>query len=894
MITNKKREYKNSNQIKGLEYDSYFRLNPVPMLIYNTNTLKFLDINLSASKKYGYSKEEFLLMTVEDIRPKEDVQKLKKFFNENDSENRASSYWRHIKKDGRIFFVDVYSTRIELQFTNEARLISVFDVTDRKTAEDKLNKSERRFRELADLLPQIVFEIDLKGTLLYCNKIAYNTFQYPYDTDLITLNIFNFVSPAQVETAKKNFMELVSGKKMENVEYELIKKDGSSFTAIALISPILQNLVPIGLRGTLIDISELKHVHEELLYSEMKYSSLFENAYSIMMILDPDSQRVVDANNAAAKFYGYSVDDLKKLSLKDITTVAEEEIKTSIEDAITFINNRFVRLHKLSDGSKRFVEVYSSPIIINGKAFLFSVINDIHKRILAEENLKKLNKAIEQSPVSVIITNRDGNIEYVNPKFCELTGYTFDEVFNQNPSILKSGEQSTEYYRNLWSTITSGKNWSGEFKNRKKDGSYYWESASISPLFDEQGHITHFVAIKEDITERKLKEEELRLAKEAAEESNRLKSNFLANMSHELRTPLVGILGYADILSNEVKEAEHKEMAGTIIQSGQQLVDTLNSILDLSRIESNQNNLEINTYELKTILNETCALFQSVAKNKNLFIRLNLPSEDIYIDSDTHLLNKIFNNLINNALKFTTTGGVTINVDFDLEQNGKFINIDIIDTGIGIPEDFKKVIFEPFRQASEGLSRVYGGTGLGLTLTKKFVELINGTISVSSYVGNGSTFTIKLPLSKQKQQKTSDESYQQSEDNFNLTYKPLLLLVEDDIVNAQIIQAYLAQYFEIEHVLDGYIGIEQCKNKKYDIILMDIALKGIDGTTAMQEIKKIGNHYSEIPIIAITAFAMLGDKESFLKAGFSHYISKPFTRTKLFDILRQIFIDKIN
>jgi CheY-like chemotaxis protein len=204
------------------------------------------------------------------------------------------------------------------------------------------------------------------------------------------------------------------------------------------------------------------------------------------------------------------------------------------------------------------------------------------------------------------------------------------------------------------------------------------------------------------------------------------------------------------------------------------------------------------------------------------------------------------------------------------------------------------VIFEPFRQASEGLSRVYGGTGLGLTLTKKFVELINGTISVSSNVGNGSTFTIKLPLSKQKQQKTSDESYQQSEDNFNLTYKPLLLLVEDDIVNAQIIQAYLAQYFEIEHVLDGYIGIEQCKNKKYDIILMDIALKGIDGTTAMQEIKKIGNHYSEIPIIAITAFAMLGDKESFLKAGFSHYISKPFTRTKLFDILRQIFIDKIN
>jgi CheY-like chemotaxis protein len=333
-------------------------------------------------------------------------------------------------------------------------------------------------------------------------------------------------------------------------------------------------------------------------------------------------------------------------------------------------------------------------------------------------------------------------------------------------------------------------------------------------------------------------------------------------------------------------------MADTILQSGQQLTEILNSILDLSKIESNQNNLEINTYELKNILNESCSLFQSVARNKNLFLRMNVPSSNIYIDTDIHLLHKIFNNLMNNALKFTTKGGITVNVDVIKERNEHFARIDFIDTGIGIPEKFLEQIFEPFRQASEGLSRSFGGTGLGLTLTKKFIELINGTLSVSSKAGRGSTFTIKLPLSEQKQQKIFEEENIGSEDNLDLHFRPTLLLVEDDEINAQIVYAYLKPYFNIDHVLDGQSGIEKCKINDYDIILMDIALKGISGTEAMSEIKKLNGKYSKIPIIAITAFAMLGDKESFLKAGFSHYISKPFTRTKLYDILRQIFTDK--
>jgi len=883
-------DYFNKNRQRP-EYDAFFRHNPLPMFIYSDSTLQFLDVNLAAVEKYGYTRSEILSMTVEDIRPQEDIKLLRKMFKEHPSDKRVTGYWRHKRKDGSIIFTEVYSHKIDFPPYTDARVITAFDVTNRKSAEENLTRSEQRFRDLAEMLPQIIFEIDLEGNLLYCNQKAFETFQYPPDTNLSTINIFTFISPSQIEVAKESLMKIMNGEGNESREYQLLKKDGTTFIAIVLASPIIQGKNPVGFRGVIIDVSELKNVHQELLYSQKKYSSLFENAYSIMMIIDPETKKFVDANKAASDFYGYSVDELKQLQLSDIVPISEEELNTSLSKAMNFKQNQFIRQHRLADGSYRFVEVFTSPIFINGKYFLFSVIHDIQNRILAEENLKKLNKAIEHSPVSVVITDCDGNIEYVNPKFCELTGYDWDEVISNNPRILKSGEQDDFYYKNLWTIISSGKNWYGEFKNKKKDGSFYWESASISPLFDEQGYITHYVAIKEDITERKLKETELLHAKEVAEESNRLKSNFLANMSHELRTPLVGILGYADILSNELDGKDHKEMAGTILQSGQQLIETLNSILDLSRIEANKNELERKTYDLREILNESYFLFKPVAKSRNLSLRINVPSQNLYLDADRHILSKIFNNLINNALKFTLKGEVTISADVIVEGKKLLIKTDVTDTGIGIPEKFQKVIFEPFRQASEGLSRNYTGTGLGLTLTKKFVELINGSISVESKEGSGSTFSVTLPFSKSGEHFSGESDIIQSSEELKLDTKPSLLLVEDDMVNAQIVIAYLQPFFEIDHVEDGQSGIDLCKAKSYDAVLMDIALKGINGTVTMHEIKKISEHYIQIPFVAITAYAMLGDKESFLNAGFSYYISKPFTRSQLFEVLTNIFKD---
>ncbi len=892
MLTIRKSDRSTSNRIKpSYEYDSFFRLNPLPMFIYSESTLQILEVNPAALEKYGYTREEFLSKTILDIRPPEDANILKKMLKENQSDTRVTGYWRHQKKDGTIIFAEVYSHKIEFPPHNNSRLVTIIDVTKRKKAEEGLVQSEQRFRDLTELLPQTVFEIDLNGNLIYCNRKAFESFRYSLDTDISTINIFNLISPSQVEDARENLAKIITGEKSENKEYLLLRKDGSSFSAIVITSPIFKDNIPIGFRGIIIDVSELKTIHKELLFSQKKYSTLFENAYSIMWILDPDTGKIVDANKAAAIFYGYSIEKLKTMMLSDISPLPENELKLSISKAMNFEMNQFIRQHKLADGSTKYVEVFTSPIFIDGKNLLFSVIHDIQNRVLAENNLKKLNQAIAQSPVSVVITDVDGKIEYVNPKFCEITGYKKEEAIGINPRILKSGEQDNAYYKKLWTTITAGSNWYGEFKNKKKNGEYYWESASISPLFDENGKITHFVAIKEDITERKAKEAELLKAKEIAEESSRLKSNFLTNMSHELRTPLVGILGYADILSNELIEKEHKEMASTILQSGNQLIETLNSILDLSRVEANRNELNIKNYDLHQILNESHSVFKSLAKSKSLYLKLKVPSKNLFVNTDRQLLIKIFNNLINNAIKFTIRGGITISADIVVEKNNLFIITKVSDTGIGIPEKYHHLIFEPFRQVSEGLSRNFSGSGLGLTLTKKFVELLNGNISFESQEGKGTTFTIKLPYSHSQQSLQADKEIgtDQISMEFKLRTRPTILLVEDDIVNAQIVCAYLNSYFNIEHVEDGQTSIDYCKEKNYDAILMDIALKGISGTVAMQEIKKLNKHYTKIPIIAITAFAMLGDKESFLKAGFSHYISKPFTRSQLFDLLIHIF-----
>ncbi|RKY99558.1 MAG: hypothetical protein DRQ13_02060 [Ignavibacteriae bacterium] len=397
-----------------------------------------------------------------------------------------------------------------------------------------------------------------------------------------------------------------------------------------------------------------------------------------------------------------------------------------------------------------------------------------------------------------------------------------------------------------------------------------------------------------DISERKKVEEQLKEAKDYAEEMNELKSNFLASMSHELRTPLVGILGYAKMLQEDLENPQQSERAGRILYSGNRLMETLNSVLDLSRIEANQVEVFLKPVNVNNIVNTHLQLFKPVAEEKGLYLKCDVSEEKIIALLDERFLGQVINNLVNNAIKFTHKGGVIVKVDRFEDEKEKFIRIKIIDTGIGIPKDSIKTIFEEFRQVSEGFNKHFDGTGLGLTITKKFIDLMEGKIEVKSEIGIGSEFTVTFkahPIEETFntiEKKSIEDENEDVEDYIPQAELPKVLMVEDDESSKELTKVFLKGICNFTFAASGEEALLAVGKEKFAAILMDINLgTGMSGIEAAGKIKQL-DEYKDTPIVAVTAFAMKGDKDEFLKAGCTHYISKPFNRISISRLVKKI------
>jgi len=498
------------------------------------------------------------------------------------------------------------------------------------------------------------------------------------------------------------------------------------------------------------------------------------------------------------------------------------------------------------------------------------------KQKQSEEKLRILSRAVEQSPASILITDADGKITYINPKFTELTGYSAEEVLGQNPRFLKSGEMTSDYYKEIWQTIISGKEWLGEFHNKKKDGELYWEQASISPIFDSAGTITHFLAIEEDITGRKQTEIELINAKEKAEESNRLKTEFLHNMSHEIRTPMNGILGFSTLLDDQgISSEKQKQYIKFITNSSTQLLRIIDDILEISQLETKQVKAHKEKVCLNDLLLELFSIFDMKAKEKKIPLYLNksLSDKRSLIYTDTLKLNKILGNLLENALKFTSAGFVEIGY----QLKGNTMEIYVQDTGIGINPEKQEIIFERFSQEEKELSKVYGGLGLGLSIAKENIELLGGSITLKSEKGKGSTFYVTIPYVPVD----SNEQVTRSEADIKIISAKndpyTILIVEDEEVNYLYLEALLELRDDLNikllHAKNGQEAIEMCKhNEQINIVLMDIKMPVMNGYEATKQIKE---YRPDLPIIAQTAYSTKEDKDLAKSAGCDDFISKP-------------------
>ncbi len=425
-----------------------------------------------------------------------------------------------------------------------------------------------------------------------------------------------------------------------------------------------------------------------------------------------------------------------------------------------------------------------------------------------------------------------------------------------------------------------------EYKIQQNQDAHYYE-ARFTKVDDRQ-----VLCISRNITDRKTLQQALIEAKESAEESSRLKSTLLNNMSHELRTPLNGILGFSEIMANELKDDEYVEMATHINNSGKRLMKTLESIMQLSQLESGVKAVHLEACLIHQHIRQLLNNFIPVARAKGLFLEIrDLPEMNGYLD--IFFFTQSIANILENAIKFTSEGGVSISISEDWIKGKRMLFVTIEDTGIGISESHLNLIFDEFRQASEGQNRSFEGTGLGLTIARKMIQLLGGEISVSSKIGKGSVFCISMPypevqLNAEPAVSNHKSSASKQISREKVLPKMTLLLVEDNEVNSQLIFAYLRNDYDIDWAADSAAAIEMARQKKYDAILMDINLgPGMDGLQATQEIRRIKG-YATLPVIALTGYTMFGDRERLVEGGCTDYIPKPFTKSDILELLGKI------
>lgn len=612
----------------------------------------------------------------------------------------------------------------------------------------------------------------------------------------------------------------------------------------------------------------------------------FDLSPSIISKANIDTGYFIQVNKAVTRILGYSVEEFTSKPLMDFIhpddrqRTTEEISEQQKGREVTFLENRYL----CKNGSYKWMAWHSSKADKNG--IVTAIGSDISERKKAEAVVKKLSTAVRQSPSIVVIADTEGKLEYVNPKFTESTGYGLSEVIGKKTNILKSGEQDSAFYKEMWEIIDSGKVWRGQFHNKKKNGELFWEAASISAILNESGDVINYIKIGEDITQQKITEEKLKIALEKALESDRLKSAFLANMSHEIRTPMNGILGFVNLLNEpNLSKSEIGKYSAIINRNGDRLLNTINDIIDISKIEAGQVVVSTSETSINTEIEEIYSFFLPEANKKGLSLSIeSSPStEQLRVITDSHKLHGILTNLIKNAIKYTEKGAIT----FGYFLKDKFIEFYVKDTGIGIPKDRMKAIFNRFEQADIEDRRVFEGSGLGLAISKAYVEMLGGEISVTSIESKGSTFTFTIPYNKEE--KIEIEQIPENIDkDISNTVKLNLLIVEDDDVSSELLKIILKDNFrKIIFAEDGIEAIEICKNRpEIDLVLMDINMPKMNGYDATKEIRKFNK---DLIIIAQTAYGLSGDKEKAIEAGCNDYISKPINKDKLLVLIQKYF-----
>jgi PAS domain S-box-containing protein len=911
-------------------------------ILYDENT-RVVEINEKALSLYGYTKEEFSNLSLNDLRApstRNDIsEKMKYVQNHPDGLVFETN---HIKKDGTEFPVESSSRYIQI---GDRFLIQsvVRDISDRKQAEQALLESEQKFSTAFRLSPEAILLVSVRTNKIidtndtFTNKTGYNRDEVIGRTALELDLYANFERVAQI------INKAIKYGSINGEECDIKTKSGE-------IIDCLMSTVSVKIGGesyliiSIVDITERKKAEEKIEFFNRLYAFLSQVNQAIVRIENKKELFDIICNIAIvfgkfrfawiglideknSKVIPVAYDGIENGYLNIVKESLGNNIKTNeyllklLKGKKDIISNDIRNDDFYENDCKEAMEngyessgifplrenneiigilcLYSDKVNCFNKEevkLIDEVTMDISFALdyyVKEAQRKETNEALFKSELkfrSLFDNASDAIILLDDYKFIEFNkvaeqvfeldrnNLLFKSPIELSPEFQPCGISSKEKGMNYMDSAYNGEKIKFEWVHKKSNGTTFETEISLNNVFI--GSKKMLLAVVRDISERKKYEQGLKAAVEKAEEVNRIKSNFLANMSHELRTPMTGILGFAEILSKTIEDPEQKEMAEVIFKGGKRLTSTLNMILDLSKIEAEKTDVNLKPTNLSEVITESVKLFEVIAAEKNLEM-ISEMKEDLFALIDKRLLEQVLSNLIKNALTYTDRGSVIISLSKVVKNGIDFAEIKVTDTGIGIPEDSLDLIFEPFRQVSEGWTRTFEGTGLGLTISKKFVELMNGTIKVESKFNMGTTFIIRFKILNiiDIKPKTKEPDLIEKPMPVKKTNKKILL-VEDDEFTVYTIIHVLKDIGNIDVTNNGYDAVKMAKENKYEIILMDIGLKGMDGLSTTKEIRKLQS-YEKIPIVAITAYAMQGDKERFINGGCTHYISKPFSNNVL-------------
>lgn len=790
------------------------------------------------------------------------------------------------------------------------------DITDRKLTENALKESEELFKGFASY-STIGFGIgNLDGRLVYANNAILKITEEDSEIAFLSKKFYDYYLKSDALRISEEILPVVREKGKWTGELQMVTAKNKTISTEQNIF-VIHDLSgkPKAYGNIITDISERKRAEEELKAKTEELTGYFSSSLDMFCIADTKGyfRRL---NPEWENTLGYPISELEgKLFLDYVHPDDIEQTLTAVSELkagnnVTSFTNRYRR----KDGSYRWIEWRSTP----AGTLIYAAARDITERKQMEEELKKRDRyqraLIDNFPFMVWLQDIEGRFLSVNKPFADATQKgSADDITGLTDFDVWPRELAESYVKDDRAVLESLK-----AKNIEEivlvQGVPTWFETYKSPVLSHNGELFGTVGFARDITYRKRAEEELRETNHRLEEAiqranemaaqaehaNMAKSEFLANMSHEIRTPMNGVIGMTGLLFETDLTEKQRKYAEIIKSSGETLLSLINDILDFSKIEARKIEIECLEFNIIELVESIVDILSSKAFAKKIYMNYHISNEiPPLLKGDPHRLRQIITNLIGNAIKFTEEGGVSIKVH-QLSQAGPMVTLkfEIQDTGIGISEENMRKLFSPFVQADGSITRKFGGTGLGLAISKSLTELMGGNIGVESKPGQGAKFwftltfekldSSKLPLSEQSLSKAETYQSESLYDNMKI------LVVDDNEINLVVALGILKNLnCQADSAQDAETAIKMLNLFKYDMIFMDIQMPEMDGLTATGIIRKMPPPFCNMPIIAMTAHALKGDMERFLKAGMSDYVSKPVSPDD-FRLIMQKWASKIS